>query len=62
MVLSIILLSYNDRIIYYTTATLGENAGDVRYTTFVRNMDKNIEVYISSPSMEETNYIAESII
>ena len=46
---------------YYSTANLGENIGDPRYITIIKDNSKNIAVQVVSDTPEETDFIASSL-
>ncbi|MBR5504000.1 MAG: hypothetical protein IKV87_06130 [Methanobrevibacter sp.] len=52
---------FNGRIMYVTTANVGENVGDSRYITFVEDNSKNTVVFISAETPEEVDFIANSV-
>ena len=53
--------TYNDRVMYCGTANQGEFVGEVRYTAFIEDNDKNVVVTVTSSTLEETDYIASTV-
>lgn len=53
--------TYKNRVIYTTTATIGEHVGEVRYISLIENNDKNIVVDISSDDKDEVVFIVDSL-